>query len=73
MHPALATSLADQHRRELTSRGVPSPVERHRERYRAARALVPGYRVTWTRMSLAAAGAGPRRSWVIVISATRTH
>jgi hypothetical protein len=73
MHSALTTFLADEHRRELTRRRVPSPARKHRERSRAARVLVPGYRVTWTRMSLAAAGAGARRSWVIVISAPRAQ
>ena len=82
MHPELAMSLADQHRREslgrprhleLADRAVPPPPVAFRPRPGRARRLVPGYRVTWTRLSLASAGAGRRRSCVIVISATRAH
>jgi hypothetical protein len=73
MHPELIRSVADQQRRELTSRAVPLQARKSRSRSRAPRRLVPGYHVTWTRMSLAPAGAGRRRSWVIVISATRAQ
>jgi hypothetical protein len=39
----------------------------------APRAYLPRYRVSWSRTTLSAAGAGGHRgrSWVIVISATR--
>jgi hypothetical protein len=82
MNPALTMSLADQHRRELTARptpfqasSAPSALQagRRRARLRVPRVPVPGYRVTWTRLSLAPTGAGRRRSWVIVISATRAQ
>jgi hypothetical protein len=71
MNPALTMSLADQHRRELTARSARLRAGQHRSR--TPRVLVPGFRVTWTRLSLAPAGAGRRRSWVIVISATRAQ
>jgi hypothetical protein len=73
MNPALTMSLADQHRRELTARSARLRAGQHRSRSRAPRVLVPGFRVTWTRLSLAPADAGRRRSWVIVISATRAQ
>jgi hypothetical protein len=71
MSPALTMSLADQRRRELAARSARLRACPHRSR--TPRALVPGFRVTWTRLSLAPVGAGRRRSWVIVISATRAQ
>lgn len=73
MNPALTMALADQYRRELTAQSARLQPSRHRSPARTPRVLVPGFRVTWTRLSLAPAGAGRRRSWVIVISATRAQ
>jgi len=76
IHPELTRSLADQHRGEVTSRAVAlraGRLQAGKPRSRARRGLVPGYRVTWTRLSLAPAGAGRHRAWVIVISATPAH
>jgi len=75
MHPLLTLSLADQRRRDLTAdfqarRAGPLPARRLAAPRRAARRGVPRLRVTWSRTTLAAAGRG--RSYVIVISATRT-
>ncbi len=61
MHAELLSSVAAERRRDLTS----GP--------RRPRVAGPGLRISWSRTSLAgAAGRGRSRSWVIVISATRT-
>jgi hypothetical protein len=81
MNPELTATLAARHSRELTTRAtarhVLAPEARPRSsqaRPRSSRLLVPRYRVTWTRVSLALADGGRRRtSWTIVISATRAR
>lgn len=79
MNPQLALSLAAERRRDMTAdfnahrRVAPSSFEhRATARRRAPRLTVPRLRVTWSRTSLAAAGRHRGRSYVIVISATRT-
>ena len=73
MHPELLSSLAIQHNRNLAAnvrgdRTAATAARRHRTR----RALLPSYRVSWSRTTLAAAAGRHRgRSVVIVISATR--
>jgi len=104
MHPEMATSLASQHRHEMTAKAshhaqatqaaqagetaaVPAgrgaglrPAASPRGPRRGARrphlpgALLPRYRVSWSRtvLSTPVADCARRgRSWVIVISATR--
>jgi hypothetical protein len=76
MHPELLSSLATEHRRDLDARlnravvtKTPAPARHHLAR------LLPRLRVSWQRTTLAAVGGpsrDPGRSWVIVISATRT-
>ena len=73
MHPELLSSLAAERRQDLDA-----AVSAHRARVvragrRAHPLILPKFRVSWTRMTLAAV-AGSRRgsSVVIVISATRT-
>lgn len=70
MHPELSMSLARSRREEMIGRA------REARRAAAGRAFRPGvprWRITWSRATLAAAGASgrPSRSWVIIISATR--
>lgn len=72
MHPDTAMRMTQYHHDELTecaraSRGRRSAAARKAHRH------VPHWRVTWSRATLAAAGASgrPSRSWVIIISATR--
>jgi hypothetical protein len=79
MNPQLALSLAAERRRDMTAqfnahrRVAPSSSEhRSAARRRAPRLTVPRLRVTWSRTTLAAAGRHRGRSYVIVISATRT-
>ena len=84
MNPQLTLSLAAERRRDMTAdfnahrRVAPSSFEpssgRHSSvaRWRAPRLTVPRLRVTWSRTTLAAAGRHRGRSYVIVISATRT-
>jgi hypothetical protein len=73
MHPELLSSLAAEHRRDLAAdlrddRTATTAARRHRTR----RTLLPSYRVSWSRTTLAsAAGRRRGRSVVIVISATR--
>ena len=73
MNPALLSSLATEHRRDLdaaaTARRAPSAGAARRARP----VSLPRYHLSWTRTTLAAV-AGNRRgkSLVIVISATRT-
>jgi hypothetical protein len=80
MHPELISSLAAERRRDVAASfhpqpdPVPAPAPSLRELRgaRAPRRVVPSFRVTWTRTTLAAAAGRRRgRSWVIVISATR--
>jgi hypothetical protein len=68
MHPEIASVLAQQRHQELT---------RQADRQRAvacasgSRRHAPRYRVHWSRTTLAPAGRR-ERSWVIVISASRS-
>lgn len=71
MHPELLSSLAGERRRDLaaamTARRMP-----HAGR-RARSMTPPRLRISWSRTTLAAvAGRRRARSWIIVISATRT-
>ena len=76
MNPGLSASLAAEHIRELTAQAdarhaaaiaVPRPRS-------GGRRLAPGYRVSWSRVSLALTEGGRRRtSWAIVISGTRSR
>ena len=76
MNPELSASLAADHIRELTAQAdarhaaaiaVPRPRP-------GGRRLAPGYRVSWSRVSLALSEGGrPRTSWAIVISGTRSR
>jgi len=75
MNPDLTTSLVAAHARELTAEA-----DAHRAaqiavpRPRSGRRLAPGFHVSWSRVSLALPeGAGPRTSWAIVISGTRSR
>ena len=75
MNPELTTSLVAEHTRELTAQA-----DAHRAaaiavpRPRSGRRLVPGYHVSWSRVSLALSdGGGRRTSWSIVISGTRAR
>ncbi len=57
---------------QTASRPLAAPVRA--VRWPVSRALVPRYRLTWTRTTLALADSAQRqRSWVIVISATRAR
>jgi hypothetical protein len=83
MHPQLMLSLATERRRDMIAdlnahRPVASrpvslrtvslrPVRRH-----VPHPAVPRLRVTWSRTTLASAGLRRGRSYIIVISATRT-
>jgi hypothetical protein len=75
MNPELTVALAVQRSRELAAearahRAAASQVPRPR----SVRILAPGYRINWSRVSLALTdGDRPRTSWAIVISGTRTH
>jgi hypothetical protein len=76
MNPELSASLAAEHIRDLTAQAdarhaaaiaVPRPRS-------GGRRLAPGYRVSWSRVSLALSEGGrPRTSWAIVISGTRSR
>jgi len=76
MNPELSASLAAEHIRDLTAQAdarhaaaiaVPRPRS-------GGRRLAAGYRVSWSRVSLALAEGGrPRTSWAIVISGTRSR
>ncbi|HTR91860.1 MAG TPA: hypothetical protein VMI73_08980 [Trebonia sp.] len=73
MHPQLMLSLAAERRRDMTADlNAHQPVPRCAARRRAPHLTVPRLRVTWSRTTLAAAGRSRGRSYVIVISATRT-
>ena len=73
LHPELMSSLAAERRRDMTAdlNAHQPATERARQR-RAPQLTVPRLRVTWSRTTLAAAGPRRGRSYVIVISATRT-
>jgi hypothetical protein len=76
MNPELSASLAAEHIRDLSAQAdarhaaaiaVPRPRS-------GGRRLAPGYRVSWSRVSLALPEGGrPRTSWAIVISGTRSR
>ena len=76
MNPELSARLAAEHIRDLTAQAdarhaaaiaVPRPRS-------GGRRLAPGYRVSWSRVSLALSEGGrPRTSWAIVISGTRSR
>ena len=76
MNPELSASLAAEHIRDLTAQAdarhaaaiaVPRPRS-------GGRRLARGYRVSWSRVSLALSDGGrPRTSWAIVISGTRSR
>jgi hypothetical protein len=72
MHPQLMLSLAAERRRDLTADLHASRPVKQRAVRRAPRLNVPRLRVTWSRTTLASAGRRRGRSYVIVISATRT-
>ena len=67
MHPDMTGALARGRQDELMERARAS------RRTAGVRGGVPRWHVTWSRATLAAAGASGRRgrSWVIIISATR--
>ena len=73
MHPALASALASQHRHEMTVKAGHQAQAAPAAIAAPAGALLPRYRVSWSRTTLSTAADGARRgrSWVIVISATR--
>lgn len=70
MHPDTAMCLVRHHHDDLIQRARQA---RTSAGSRGLRRLVPRWRVTWSRATLAAAGGSgrPGRSWVIIISATR--
>jgi hypothetical protein len=81
MHPELLSSLAAERRRDLDADIAAHRAPRARAGTRTGRrahtltrpALVPRFRVSWTRTTLAAVSGSRRgRSVVIVISATRS-
>ena len=76
MNPELSASLAAEHIRELTAQADArhaAAIAWPRPRS-AGRRLAPGYRVSWSRVSLALSEGGrPRTSWAIVISGTRSR
>ncbi len=79
MNPQLTAQLAAEHRRDLSASAVShQAAKQFHDNPRAGRgrrrALLPRYRFTWTRTTLAAvAGGRPGRSVVIVFSATRAY
>jgi hypothetical protein len=73
MHPELLSSLATEHRRDLTATVNARRLPSSRAGLRAPHLTLPRFRVTWTGTTLAAVADRRRgRSVVIVISATRT-
>jgi hypothetical protein len=77
MHPELLSSLAAERRRDIAAglrgRRAPRSLPGGPRRARLARhRVLPFVHVTWTWTSLAAATGRRGRSWVVVISATRT-
>jgi hypothetical protein len=82
MHPEMLSALAKERCRDLDATIAAGRAPRARAGTRTRRharpltrlALVPKLRVSWTRVTLAAASGNRRRnSVVIVISATRTN
>jgi hypothetical protein len=73
VHPDTAIRLAQDHHDELTEGARAAREARSAGYSRPLRRRVPRWRVTWSGITLAAAGASgrPGRSWVIIISATR--
>jgi hypothetical protein len=80
MHPELLSPLAVERCRDIAASFhprppvTPAPAHAARKLRRAGGPgrVVPSFRVTWSRTTLAgAAGRHRGRSWVIVISATR--
>jgi hypothetical protein len=82
MHPETATALASRHRHDLTAEAASQrrAAASRRGPRRAAphahlpAALVPRYRVSWSRTTFSPAPDARHRgrSWIIVISATRS-
>jgi hypothetical protein len=73
MNPALLSSLAAEHRRDLDSAMTAHRAPNTSAARRAHPRPLPKFRVSWTRTTLAAVGGNRRgKSLVIVISATRT-
>jgi hypothetical protein len=78
LHPELMSSLAAERRRDMNAGlnahlpATERATQRRAPRRRAPRLTMPRLRVTWSRTTLAAAGPRRGRSYVIVISATRT-
>jgi hypothetical protein len=73
MHPELLSYLVAEHRRDLAAATYGRRAPAARAAGRARRPARPRLRVCWTRTTLSAGtGRGRGRSWVIVISATRT-
>jgi hypothetical protein len=76
MNPGLLSSLAAEHRRDLSARPRASdalvPPQAGARALRVPRPALPSLRVSWSRTTLAAAAGRRRgRSVVIIISATR--
>lgn len=77
MHPELLISLAAERHRDLAAAMASSNprlrAPRDRAAGRARPLTMPRFRVSWSHTTLGAVtGRGRGRSWVIVISATRT-
>jgi hypothetical protein len=72
VHPDTAMRMTQYHHDELT-KGARASRGRRPADERKPHWHVPHWRVTWSRATIAAAGASgrPGRSWVIIISATR--
>jgi hypothetical protein len=69
MHAELLSSVAAERRRDLFA----GPGRYRARRVPGASRPLPGLRISWSRATLAGATSrGRSRSWVIVISATRT-
>ncbi|TVY99833.1 hypothetical protein EAS64_40000 [Trebonia kvetii] len=74
MYPQLMLSLATERRRDMQADlNAYRPMPARTARRRAPHLTVPKLRVTWSWTTLAAAGRRRGRSYVIVISATRTQ
>jgi hypothetical protein len=73
MHPELLSYLVAERHRDLAAARSRWRSPDGRAARRAHPRSLPRFRVSWTRMTLCAGtGRGRGRSWVIVISATRT-
>lgn len=77
MHPELLAVMADERRRDLAAMAARHPraprASRDHVARRARPLTMPRFRVSWSHTTLGAVtGRGRGRSWVIVISATRT-